>query len=105
MRARRTDGNHADVMKAFRKLGCNVADTSRMGGGYPDLTVAVGAAVALVEVKDGSLAPSKQRLTDDEAKFHKLFPVEIVKDLDDVARVVSLLRKRDRSIFNERIAD
>lgn len=94
MRARRTDGNHSEVMAEFRKLGCEVADTSRLGGGYPDLTVSLGRALCLVEVKDGSRCPSEQKLTADEAKFHARFPVEIVKDMDDVSRVVGVLGRR-----------
>jgi hypothetical protein len=104
-RAARTDGNHADVMKAFRKMGCGVADTSRMGGGYPDLTVSLGRALCLVEVKDGARCPSEQRLTPDEVKFHARFPVEIVKDMDDVARVVGMLRKASDAALIRTLAD
>ena len=37
--ARRVDTNHAEIVKALRKIGASVWDTSRVGHGWPDLVV------------------------------------------------------------------
>ena len=41
-----------------------------MGDGFPDLVVARNGINVLVEVKDGSKPPSKQKLTKDQEEFH-----------------------------------
>ena len=51
-RAHRVDGNQAELVSYLRALGCSVAVTSVVGGGFPDLVVAYCEAVALAEVKD-----------------------------------------------------
>ena len=63
MRAARTDANHAEIVKALRAIGASVFDTSRVGGGYPDLTVGFRGRNWLLEVKDGRRPPSERRLT------------------------------------------
>lgn len=67
--ARKTDDNHQEIMDAFRALGFSVADTSRLGNGFPDLVVAKKGINVLVEVKDGNKPPSAKRLTQDEKDF------------------------------------
>ena len=68
-RAARTDRNHQEIAEVFRKAGFSVADTSRLGGGFPDLVVGIAGRNYLIEVKDGTLVPSRRKLTDDEAAF------------------------------------
>ena len=87
----RTDGNHAEIREAFRQLGCSVADTSRLGDGFPDLLVGYRRRNLLVEVKDGSKSPSRRKLSDDEAKFHAEWrgQVAVVETVDDVARLIA----------------
>jgi hypothetical protein len=70
-RAARTDANHAEVVSALRRVGCMVHDTSQLGGGFPDVIASIGRRLALIEIKDGSLPPSKRRLTPDEHAFHE----------------------------------
>ena len=87
-RAARVDGNQAEIMAAFRKCGFSVADTSKVGGGFPDLVIARAGFTALVEVKipKGKL---RQSQTDFAAawKGHSF----IVRNLGDVAHVAHLL--------------
>lgn len=85
-RAARTDGNHTEIVEAFRKHGCSVWDTSRMGEGGPDLVVGRWQRCVLVEVKDGSLPPSRRKLTPDEIKFKREWKGAycIVENIDDV---------------------
>ena len=66
----RTDGTQTEIVKALRKLGATVAVTSALGDGFPDLVVGWRGVNHLVEVKNGSLSPSKRELTPDEEKFH-----------------------------------
>ena len=97
MRARRTDRTHSSLIAAFRKMGCWVGDTHDLGNGFPDAVVAIPPhwAIALVEIKDGELPPSKRKLTSKEAEFHEECPamVWVVKDLDDVQTVVRYYRQ------------
>jgi hypothetical protein len=63
----RIDANQPEVVDALRKAGCLVSITSDFGGGFPDLLVKTPKGrVWMVEVKDGSAIPSRQRLTDKE---------------------------------------
>lgn len=38
-RAAKVDGNHSEIIKALRQIGASVADTSRIGQGFPDAVV------------------------------------------------------------------
>lgn len=68
-RARKIDANQGEIVKVFRSLGCRVWITAALGDGGPDLVVSRGKNVVLVEIKDGSLPPSKRKLTKDEERF------------------------------------
>jgi len=68
-RAARVDGNHPEVVAALRAIGASVADTSRVGSGFPDLVVGFRGRNWLVEVKNGRKMPSQRRLTEDQAAF------------------------------------
>ena len=100
MRAKRVDANHAEIVEAFRKLGCSVRSTATVGNGFPDLAVAYRGVVKLVEVKDGLKPPSAQKLTPDEQAFfdERVWGPHIVRDLDDVASTVRVLREWHRRL-------
>lgn len=93
MRTRRADGNQSDIVAAFRKLGASVAHCHTIGKGFPDLAVGYGGLTMLIEIKDPSRPPSKQRLTEDEVDFFNTWKggVRIVKDLDDVTETINTL--------------
>jgi hypothetical protein len=63
------DGNHIAIVKALRAIGVSVLDLASVGRGCPDLLVATRRGSMLMEIKDGSLPPSRRRLTDDEEAF------------------------------------
>lgn len=69
-RAAKVDENQSEIVKALRKLGASVADTSRMGQGFPDLVCGFRGNNYLIEVKNEKQPPSKRKLTDDEKRFH-----------------------------------
>lgn len=62
MRARKVDCNHAEVVAALRKVGCEVMDLSRVGNGCADLLVRLGFKLRLIEIKrpGGKLNPTQQ---------------------------------------------
>lgn len=95
VRPRRVDGNHTDIAEAYEKLGCRVRSTAALGFGFPDLVVAWGGVCALVEVKDGTLPPSRRTLTDREEEFARDFPVRLVTSPADVDEHVAALKRID----------
>ena len=99
-RAARVDANQAEVFKAFRKLGCSVWDTSRLGGGFPDCVLGYGGVCITVEIKDGSKPPSARKLTPAEIEFRDTWKggVRLVQNLDDVQINVGLMRRWHRAL-------
>jgi len=69
---------------------------SGTGGGFPDLMVGKrgpdgkvrAETVRMVEVKDGKKPPSHRELTDPQKKFHAIWPVTRVMNVDDVLEMV-----------------
>lgn len=90
-RARRDD-NHAEIREAFRANGATVLDVASVPGLGCDLVVGCFGQMRLIEVKDGSKAPSARKLTESEQALMDTWkgpkPV-VVEDLIDVARVIS----------------
>ena len=66
------DDNQGEIVSALRKIGCEVAITSQVGNGFPDLVVGTPfqKRIVLLEVKDGAKVPSAQKLTEHEQRFH-----------------------------------
>ena len=66
-RARRVDANQAAIVEALRDAGAMVHCTHEVGSGFPDLAVAFGGEVYLLEVKTqrGRLNKREQRWHDD----------------------------------------
>ena len=61
--ANRRDLNHAQIVKELRDAHIWVYDTSRVGGGFPDLVVCSRNCLRLVEIKSerGKLTPAQER--------------------------------------------
>ena len=62
-RAHKVDANQAEIIAAFRELGCSVHDCSGVGDGFPDLVVGLVGVNLLVECKTGTgeLTPEQER--------------------------------------------
>lgn len=73
MAGRRTDANHGACRDNLRAIGWFVEDTSHVGCGFFDLIAAHLGRVVFVEVKDGTLPPSRRTLTPDEIRVHRDF--------------------------------
>ncbi len=106
-RAAKIDSNQKEIVKVMRQMGASVLHLHGVGKGCPDALVGRAGKNLLVEIKDGSLAPSKQRLTPDEQRFHDTWAGQVavitsVKEAVDL--VLSLTGKqtrRDNGICND----
>jgi hypothetical protein len=89
-RVHRRDGNHDDLIKGLKKVGATVQTLSQVGRGCPDLLIGFRGANVLLEVKDGSLPPSKRTLTESEATWHQGWrgQVATVGSLDDALKAI-----------------
>lgn len=82
----RVDLNHREVIDALRAAGWRVADTSRLGGGFPDLfAFKPGRGWRAIEVKT-----DRGKLTPDQVEFHETFPggVHVIRTVEEAARLV-----------------
>ena len=89
-RRARIDGNHVAIVQTLRDLGVSVFSTAGVGDGFPDLVCGYHG-THLLELKDGSLSPSRRRLTDDEREWHEAWlgePVEVVESPAQAAQLV-----------------
>ena len=56
--ARQADSNHAEILDAFRQMGCSVVDLRLQGGGVPDTLVGFRGRDRMVEVKPPGKSPT-----------------------------------------------
>lgn len=84
-RAARVDANQPEVVKAFRDLGWSVLIISQLKN-CCDLFVSKNGRTIAVEVKDGTLPPSKRKLTPGEQEFMETWQGEykIIESIEDV---------------------
>lgn len=102
-RAARVDTNQPEIVAALRYAGESVLLLHQVGGGAPDLLSSGTRACShcrhgvvgnfLIEAKDGSKPPSKQKLTPDEQEFHDNWrgQVAIARTIGDALRIVGRL--------------
>ena len=80
----RPDHNRDEIIEAFKKMGASVSKLAPVDliVGFPDRTF-------LVEVKDGSKSPSRQKLTKAEAMFIKSWrgEISIVRSVEDALAI------------------
>lgn len=98
-RRAKVDRNHGEVVTALRDMGWWVHSTAQLGDGFPDLMIAKAGRLLLIEVKDGTLAPSKRKLSPDEEDLHaalKQHGVEVllVQRLSDLAQLDRQAREK-----------
>ena len=92
MKHGRRDGNHSDVAKWYRELGCTVFDLADVGLGCPDLLIGIAGVTCIVEVKmpDGTLTPAQQTFL----AGWRGGEVAIVRTQDDVIAHVQNVRRQ-----------
>lgn len=92
MKAKKIDKNHGEIVNALRKAGATVQSLAGVGDGCPDLLVGYRGVNYLIEVKDGSKIPSKQKLTADQIKWHLLWGgmVKIAKNVEEAFEIIGI---------------
>jgi len=94
MRAAKVDANHIQVVSALRAAGATVQSLAAVGKGVPDLLVSFKGVNLLMEVKDGNKSPSRQKLTEDQIKFHRTWqgPISIVDGPEAALRALGVIK-------------
>lgn len=89
-RRAKVDGNQPEIVRALRDIGASVAHIHMVGAGIPDLIVGFRGINYLFEIKDGSLPPSKRKLTPDETQWHEDWRghVHIIESVDDAYQAI-----------------
>ena len=90
-RAHKVDANQAEIIAAFRELGCSVHDCSGVGGGFPDLVVGLVGVNLLVECKTdaGTLTPEQERFSQEWRGT-----MRIVRSADEARELVTRTRRQ-----------
>ncbi len=91
MRAKRTDANQIEIVKALRKMGHSVFVTSMVSYGFPDIVCGAHGKNYLFEIKDGKKPKSQQKLTPSENLFHLTWQgsVHIITSFDDAIDIIN----------------
>lgn len=97
-RAAKVDANQSAIFRALRAAGCGVADTSKVGNGFPDALVhgpVYPWPLFMLEIKDGNKPPSARKLTPDQVKFHEAWkaPIHVVTNVAEALDAVGMGRK------------
>lgn len=82
----RVDQNQRDIVDALTKCGAAVVSLAGLGDGIPDLLCCIDRQLILSEVKS-----KRGTLTPEQVAFHKVWPVTILRDVEDV---LALVRRR-----------
>lgn len=92
--ASRVDDNQKLLVEVWRRMGASVLILSAVGHGCPDVLVGYNGLNALVEIKDGSKVPSKQKLTTLELEFHENWRghVCVIKDEEEAQQLIHKMR-------------
>ncbi len=99
-RAAKVDDNQAQLVAALRVAGCSVQSLAALGAGVPDLLVGRAGRNYLLEVKDGSLSPSRRVLTEDQQVWHRNWrgAVYVVESVQEAFEAVGLVKSCSHSI-------
>jgi len=93
--AKRTDGNHKEVVEEFRKVmpEASLFDASGAGKGFPDLVIGWQGKNYLFEVKDPAKYPSARSLTDAQKEFHLAWhgQVHVIHSAAEIAATLARL--------------
>ena len=95
-RAAKADDNQPEIVATFRSAGATVTHLHMVGMGCPDILVGWRGVNLLVEIKDGSKIPSKQKLNKMEKRWHDEWKgqVAIVNSSDAALNLLGLVQVR-----------
>ena len=88
---RQVDANQAEIVAALRQIGATVQVCSQVGFGCPDISAGYRGVNYWLEIKDGRKAPSRQKLTPAEMRWHRDWEGQsaIVVSVEDAIRTVT----------------
>lgn len=95
-RRKRVDQNQLAIVNALLAAGCGVLNLSAVGEGCPDI-LAHGPtapwALALIEIKNGALSPSRRKLTNAQERLHADWkaPIHVCKTVEEALRAVGVM--------------
>lgn len=97
-RAARIDSNQSEIVEKLRDCGYSVQILSTVGDGCPDILCGAHQINVILEIKDGSRKPSKQKLTPDEQKWHIAWKGQkaVVRSFEEAAAVIEEQVRRFR---------
>lgn len=92
-RAAKVDANQEQVVAALRYAGAQVQSLAAIGKGVPDLLCSFRGNLFLLEVKDGSKSPSRQKLTADQQTWHQTWGavIEVVNSPEQALRAIGAM--------------
>lgn len=93
-RAAKIDANQPELVGALRSMGATVEITSQAHDGFPDVVVGYRGVTVLVEIKDGSLTPSRRKLTPAQVELHGRFAgaITIIETLEQAELLIRRMR-------------
>ena len=104
-RAANIDANQPEIVAALRAVGATVEHLHSVGAGCPDILVGHKGANWLIEIKDGSKAPSKQKLNERQVEWHQLWngQVSIARTAEEALQIIGVRSYTDlhRQIIGE----
>lgn len=83
--AKKVDANQQEIINALKKIGCEVETLSGCAG-MPDLLVALGRRLFLLEIKN---VEGKNEVNDDQVEFHKRFKTKIIRNIEEALEAVT----------------
>jgi hypothetical protein len=85
------DANSKEIIATFKASGCTVLDLQRVGGGCPDILVAIDGNSALVEIKT-----PVGKLTEGQMAFKDMWKgkLYVVRTCPEAINVTCMLRSR-----------
>jgi len=88
--AKKVDQNQKVIVAALRDVGCTVQLLHTVGRGCPDIIAGTHGVNYLIEIKNGELSPSRQKLTPDEQGWHNLWrgQVDVVNSIEQALNLV-----------------
>lgn len=94
---KRVDANQSLIVRDLKRAGAFVQSLAVIGRGCPDILVLFRGDAYVMEIKDGSQPPSKQRLTPLEKEWHKQaldahYHVPIVKTSTEALQIIGAMR-------------
>lgn len=87
------DLNQPEIVKALRQVGAEVTSIADMGNGIADILVSFRRSWYVIEIKNGELTPSAQKLKPMEAEWisRQMAPVGVCNSVDAALRHIGAI--------------